>query len=173
MAASVNTKHSMVAMSGAIMPLPLASPVIRTGVPPMSAVRVLALGNVSVVIMPRAAASHPSSRKPACRAGRAAVMRPAGRTSPMTPVEASMTCSTGQPSNAAAAAAVAAVVSRPRCPVNTLALPAFTTRPRARPPRSASRHQSIGAPGHRLRVNTPAAVVPGASSTITRSVRPW
>ncbi len=31
-AASVNTKHSMVAMSGAIMPLPLAMPVIRTGV---------------------------------------------------------------------------------------------------------------------------------------------
>ena len=44
MAASVNTKQSMVAMSGAIMPLPLAMPVMRTGVPPISAVRVDALG---------------------------------------------------------------------------------------------------------------------------------
>ena len=56
--ASVNTKHSIVAMSGAIMPLPLAIPLIRTGTPPISAVRVLALGKVSVVMMPRAASSH-------------------------------------------------------------------------------------------------------------------
>ncbi len=77
-----------------------------------------------------------------------------------------------QPTSAAAASAVAAQASRPARPVNTLALPAFTTTARARPLRSAARHQSTGAPGHWLRVNTPATVVPGASSAITRSVRP-
>ena len=44
-------------MSGAIMPLPLAMPVIRIGASPIHAVRVAALGKVSVVMMPRAAAS--------------------------------------------------------------------------------------------------------------------
>ncbi len=113
-AASVNTKHSMVAMSGAIMPLPLAIPVIRTAVPPIVAVRVAAFGKVSVVMMPRAAASQPSGVSVACRAGRAAVIRSCGSTSPMTPVLARNTSLAGQPSRAAAASAVACTVSRPR-----------------------------------------------------------
>ena len=77
--ASVNTKHSMVAMSGAIMPLPLAMPVMRTVLPPMVAVRVDALGKVSVVMIPRAASSHlPASSAP-CSAGSAVVMRSCGQ----------------------------------------------------------------------------------------------
>jgi hypothetical protein len=87
-------------------------------------------------------------------------------------VEARNTCRAGQSTSLAAAAAVAAQVSRPALPVNTLALPAFTTTARARPDFSAVRHQSTGAPGHLLDVNTPAAVLPAASSIITRSVRP-
>ena len=172
-AASVNTKQSIVAMSGAIMPLPFAMPVIRTVEPAMVAVRVDAFGKVSVVMMPRAAASHATGDSAACRAGSAAVIRSGGSTSPITPVLARNTSLAGQPSRAAAASAVAFTVSRPRAPVKTLALPAFTTMPRARPPPSAMRHQSTGAPGHLLRVNTPATVLPGASSIITRSVRPW
>ena len=134
--------------------------------------RVAALGKVSVVMMPRAAAGQPSSRRLACSAGSAATSLSCGSTSPITPVEATNTCFGGQPTSLAAAAAVAAQVSRPALPVNTLALPAFTTTARALPPASAARHQSTGAPGHLLEVNTPATDVPGASSSITRSVRP-
>ena len=83
------------------------------------------------------------------------------------------TCFAGQPTSFAAAAALAAQASRPALPVNTLALPAFTTTPRALPPASEARHQSTGAPGHLLEVKTPATVVPAASSIITRSLRPW
>ena len=100
-------------------------------------------------------------------------MRSCGSTSPITPVLARKISSGRQPSRAAAASAVACVVSRPRAPVNTLALPAFTTTPRAEPPASAVRHQSMGAPGHLLLVNTPATVVPRGRAIITRSVRPW
>ena len=171
--ASVNTKHSIVAMSGAIIPLPLAMPLIRTSASPILAVRVAAFGKVSVVMMPRAAASQPSSRRPACSAGSAATSFSCGSTSPITPVEAMNTCFAGQPTSFAAAAALAAQASRPALPVNTLALPAFTTTARALPPGSEARHQSTGAPGHLLEVNTPATVCPAASSIITRSVRPW
>ena len=163
----------MVAMSGAIMPLPLAMPLMRTSASPMRAMRVAAFGKVSVVMMPRAASSQPYSLRLSCSAGRAAVMRACGRTSPITPVEARNTSRLRQPSNSAAAAAVASQLCWPARPVNTFAFPALITMPRARPPDSAARSHSTGAPGQRLRVNTPAAVVPGASSTITRSVRPW
>ncbi len=122
-------------------------------------------------MIPRAAASHPSADSAACSPGSAAVIRSTASTSPITPVEATITCLAGHPTSFAAAAAVAAQASRPARPVNTLALPAFTTTARARPPASAARHQSTGAPGQRLEVNTPAAVVPAASSSSTRSVR--
>jgi hypothetical protein len=158
-------------MSGAIMPLPLAMPLMRTSAPSMRATRVAALGNVSVVMMPRAASPQPSSRSPACRPGSAATSRSCGNTSPITPVEARKTCLGGQPTRSAAACAVATQATRPARPVKTLAFPALTTTARALAPFSAARHQSTGAPGQRLRVKTPAAVVPGASSNITRSAR--
>ncbi|MNL51751.1 hypothetical protein D3C87_1748740 [compost metagenome] len=44
MSASVTTKDSIVAMSGAIMPAPLAIPLIVTLTPPISAVRVATFG---------------------------------------------------------------------------------------------------------------------------------
>ena len=50
----------MVAMSGAIMPEPLAIPAIVTGTPSISAVAAAPLGKVSVVMIARAAASMPS-----------------------------------------------------------------------------------------------------------------
>ena len=171
--ASVKMKHSIVAMSGAIMPEPLAKPLMRTVVSPIWAVRVAPLGKVSVVMMPRAASSHAVSSRPCCRPGNAATSFSCGSTSPMTPVEARNTCFTGQPSSLAAACAVAMQVCAPALPVNTLALPAFTTTARALPPFSAARHQSTGAPGHLLEVNTPATVVPAANSANTTSVRPW
>ena len=169
----MKTKHSIVAMSGAIMPLPLAMPVIRTGTSPIVATRVEAFGNVSVVMIPRAAASQPSPRNPACRDGSAAISFSCGNTSPITPVEATNTSEGAQPARPAAAAAVAAQASRPARPVKTLALPALTTTSRALPPLSAALHQSTGAPGHLFEVNTPAAVLPAGTSIITTSVRFW
>ena len=170
--ASVKMKQSIVAISGAIMPLPLAMPLMRTSVPPMRAVRVTPLGKVSVVMIPRAAASQPDSDRLACSSGNAAVSFSWGRTSPITPVEERKTCSMGTPAILAAAAAVALQASAPALPVKTLALPALITTARALPPGSISRHQSTGAPGHLEVVKTPATVVPGASSAITTSLRP-
>ena len=170
--ASVNTKQSIVAMSGAIIPLPLAIPVIRTCASPICATRVAAFGNVSVVMMPRAAASQLSSDKVSCSSGNTATSFSCGSTSPITPVEATNTCFGGHPANLPAAAAVVAQASRPALPVNTLALPAFTTTIRALPPFKAARHQSTGAPGHLLEVKTPATELPEATSIITTSVRP-
>ena len=66
--ASVKTNDSMVAMSGAIMPAPLAMPLIVTLALPILAVAVATLGKVSVVMMARAA----SRKSP----GRARSVRP-------------------------------------------------------------------------------------------------
>ena len=56
--ASVATKPSRVAMSGAIMPEPLAIPAIRTFTPSISASATVPLGKVSVVMTAPAASSH-------------------------------------------------------------------------------------------------------------------
>ena len=60
-AASVMTTQSMVAMRGPIMAAPLAMPVITTSRPPIQRVRLATLCRVSVVSMPRAAASSAAS----------------------------------------------------------------------------------------------------------------
>ena len=106
-AKSVNTKASMVAMSGAIMPLPLAMPVTWALVPATGADATL--GNVSVVPMATAAASQAfgsGAERPATSPGSAASMHSTGRSSPMTPVEATSTSWAGAPSAPATDAAV-------------------------------------------------------------------
>ena len=72
---------------------------------------------------------------------------------------------------AAAAAAAAAVASVPARPVKALALPAVTSRARAPPPLSAARHQSTAEDAVFERVSTPATLVPGATSTSSKSRR--
>src|SRR6266404_3757363 len=62
MGASVNTNDSMVAISGAIIPAPLAMPQIVTEAAPSLAVAVAPLGNVSVVMMALAAVYRAASR---------------------------------------------------------------------------------------------------------------
>ena len=57
--ASVNTKASIVAMSGAIMPAPLAMPLMVTVAGPSRAVAVATFGKVSVVMIALAASSQP------------------------------------------------------------------------------------------------------------------
>ena len=158
--ASVNTKHSIVAMSGAIMPLPLAMPVIRTSASPICAVRVAALGNVSVVMMPRAASSQASSRSLACSAGSAAISFSCGSTSPITPVEAMNTCFAGQPTSFAAAAARRGAGVAPGLAGEHVGIAGIHHDGARLAAGKRARHQSTGAPGHLLEVKTPATVVP-------------
>ena len=63
--ASVKTKDSMVAMSGAIMPAPLAMPLMVTVALPSFTVAVATFGKVSVVMI-ALAALHPFARRGLC-----------------------------------------------------------------------------------------------------------
>src|SRR5437867_3656005 len=72
--------------------------------------------------------------------------------SPITPVEARKTSFGRQPIASPTMAAESLTVSRPRLPVNALALPELTRSARAVPFANAARHQSTGADGHCERV---------------------
>ncbi len=170
--ASVKTKASIVAMSGAIMPEPLAMPLMTTCALPIRAVRVAPLGKVSVVMMAAAACSQPRGLVSAAKAGSAATILAEGGGSPMTPVEAMKTSWGLQPTACAAAWAVRLTVSMPLRPVKALELPELTTTARARPWRRPARHQSTGAEAIAERVKTPAIAVPGSKTASIRSVRP-
>ena len=170
-AASVTTKASMVAMSGAIIPEPLAIPAMVTGTPSIWHLAAAPLGKVSVVMIARAAASMPSARKPAARSATRPVIFSTGRRWPITPVEATNTSSGGQSRAAAMATASARTAASPSAPRKTLALPALTITARARPAGRISRHQTTGCPAVVERVNTPATVLPGATSISVRSSR--
>ena len=91
MAQSVVTKHSMVAMLGWIMPLPLEMPPSLTVLPPVSTSAAASLGMVSVVMMAVAAALEPSALNDLTSSGMPAAMGSMGSTWPMTPVEATTT----------------------------------------------------------------------------------
>ena len=88
MAASVKRNTSIVAMSGAIMPEPLAMPLMVTVFPAYVTEAVATLANVSVVMMARAASSQQSAVAPANRPGSAFTMGAGFSGSPITPVEA-------------------------------------------------------------------------------------
>ena len=170
--ASVNTNASMVAMSGAIMPAPLAMPLMVTLALPSFTVAVATFGKVSVVMIALAAAIH--SPDTACSASvpSTPLNLVASSGSPITPVEARNTSPGLQPSALAAIAAVNVVACRPVLPVKALALPEFTTSARAWPWLSLARHHSTGADGHFDWVKTPATVVPLSITASSTSVRP-
>ena len=86
--ASVNTKASMVAMSGMIMPAPLAMPLMVTLALPSLTVAVATFGKVSVVMIALAASIQ--SPGAACRASVPSTPSNlvASSGSPITPVEA-------------------------------------------------------------------------------------
>src|SRR5262245_17845214 len=155
-------KASMVAMSGAIMPEPLAMPLRVTVTPPRRALRVAALGKVSVVMMARAASAQASALRPAKRDGKALTMGAGLSGSPMTPVEAWKISLGRHLAWPATALASAVTVFTPALPVKALALPELTMRARALPPLSFSAHQSTGAERDFELVRTPATEVPGA-----------
>ena len=115
-------------MSGAIMPAPLAKPLMVTVALPMRARAVATFGKVSVVMIARAARVHSRRaprRRPVWPARRRTLSALSG--SPITPVEARKTSSRLQPTAAAASFAVKVQASRPVLPVKALALPELTT----------------------------------------------
>ena len=170
--ASVKINASIVAMSGAIMPEPLAKPLRRTSTPPNRAVAAAPLGKVSVVMIARAAFSQFVGPSSGAAFPSPAVSFSAGKVSPMTPVEAMKISFALPPTSRAAAAAVASTAAFPALPVKTLALPELTTSPRTRPDLRQSRHHRTGAPGVSERVKRPATVEPDDSSASIRSSRP-
>ena len=171
-AASVATKASMVAMSGWIMPAPLAMPVTVTGLSPTRTRRDAALATVSVVMMASAADSQLSSRRSVMHSGSARVTRSTGRGSMITPVENGSTCPPSKPNRRAVSAQMARASASPRSPVPALALPVLTTIARmAEAAARCSRQTRTGAAQKRLRVNTPATVLPSASLNSSRSLR--
>ena len=138
-AASVNTNASMVAISGAIMPLPLANPLMVTWTPPIEAVRVHPFGKVSVVMIALAAGSHRRLIGRHARPGRFD-SDGVGRDQP-----AADDASRGHEhlarlnsASSAAAFTVASTKASPALPVKALELPELTTMARATlPPRLA------------------------------------
>ncbi len=176
--ASVNTNASMVAISGAIMPAPLAMPLIVTFALPSFTVAVATFGKVSVVMIALAAPSHSSGAACAASVPSTPLNLVASSGSPITPVEARNTSLGLQPRALAAMAAVRVVACRPVLPVKALALPEFTTSARATPPLedpplfSLARHHSTGADGHFDWVKTPATAVPLSMTASSTSVRP-
>ena len=170
--ASVAMKPSIVAMLGLIMPAPLLTPVTVTVRPPICNWRDAALGRVSVVMMPWAAANHRSDCRSAIAPGRPASMRSTGSVSMITPVEKGSTWAGARPISAASAAQVLRARSTPSAPVPALALPVLTTSARMPAPLSrCSRQTWTGAAQKRLVVKTPATLDPGASASTTRSSR--
>ena len=176
--ASVNTNDSMVAMSGMIMPAPLAMPLIVTFALPSLTVAVATFGKVSVVMIAFAAPIQSPGAAASARSASTPSNLVASSGSPITPVEARNTSLTLQPTALAAIEAVNAVDCRPVLPVKALALPEFTTSARANPPLedpprpSLARHHSTGADGHFDLVKTPATVVPLSITASSTSVRP-
>src|SRR4051812_45387506 len=166
--ASVATNPSMVAMSGRIIPEPLAMPV-TTASPAESLIFLeTALGTVSVVMIASAAESQSAWVESA--PGIPATMRSAGRGSMITPVEKGRICFRSQESRFASAAHTSPARRTPSAPVPALALPVLTMSART----SFFRlffAMITGAAQKRFCVNTPATVVPGARRITRTSLR--
>ena len=164
-AASVKINTRSVAISGWIIPEPLAMPARVNSLPSILPLTREALGRVSVVMMARAASPNPSGFSPATKSGRAWIMRSPGRGAPMTPVDDGSTRRSGIFSNLAAARLVDRAASNPRGPLQALALPAFTRMAWAVPARRRAWVITTGAALTRFLVKTPAAAA-GVSATI-------
>src|ERR1700742_4330417 len=92
-----------------------------------------------------AAAFHSPADAPSAILPKIFVILSAGSGSPITPVEARNTSEDRQPITPAADSATARAPSKPALPVKALALPLFTTSPRAWPAAREALHQSTGA----------------------------
>ena len=116
--ASVVRNPSIVAIRGSIIPEPLAMP--PTGERPSrqsASATASDFGKGSVVMIARVAASAARDiERAAALTRRRSELSPDSRCTPMTPVDATSTCSTAQPTVAAAAAAIALARAEPDRP---------------------------------------------------------
>src|ERR1035441_8397756 len=167
------TNTSIVAMFGWIMPAPLAP----TTPPPRRPIHAneacATFGPTSVVRIACEAASSPEGERRHFASGSAARIFASGRTTPMTPVDETMTSSFGNPRSAAAQLRTRRAASRPGFPVTAFAQPAFTTTARTRPRlRARSRlPRMTGAAWNRFFVNRAAAFAPFSATRSARSGR--
>ena len=115
------------------------------------------LAKASVVRIALAAASPASSLSAVAARPMAAVTDGIGRRGPITPVEATSTCSRGISSAVAAVSTISQASARPPSPVQALARPELVTIARAVPERIWVRLTITGAATTELRVKTPAA----------------
>src|SRR6266566_6054059 len=157
-AASVVSTASSVAMSGWIIPAPLAIPptvIMPAGVSKRTA---QCLGRVSVVMMARAASGPPSAVRCAAAVCRPLLICSSGRGTPITPVESTSAVRAGRPAACSAAWAMARAATSPGPPVHAFATRAFMATALMRPGRSAKRSASYvtGAARSAFLVNTPA-----------------
>ena len=169
--ASVWTKHSIVAKLGWIIPAPLHWAEMVT-VPPVSwTPTVTCLGNASVVRIDSA-----KVEKSPLSCSRAA-LRPLttlrlSSWTPMTPVDATATWSSGTPAHIAPAPCILAAASIPWPPVAALALPALTATARSWASLVRVRLTITGAARTPELVKRAALVVPGSSETSRPTSRP-
>src|SRR5262252_205997 len=93
----------------------------------------------------------------------------------MTPVEATRTCSGGQPTSRAASVAVFRATASPSSPVQALAQPLLTTMARATPPERdrCSRETTTGAAIALFVVKTAAACAGASETSSARSALPF
>ncbi len=167
-AASVVRKPSIVAMFGAIMPLPLHIPPTRTLPSGSCTSTAISLGRVSVVMIANAAPGPPSGRSSETAAGSAASIFSTGSSCPITPVEQTSTSCGDSPSAAAAAACIRSAFSRSRG-AQQLAFPALMITARAAPRATTCRLSRTGAAFTSLVVNTPATFAGTSETSSARS----
>ena len=165
--ASVNNTAIIVAMSGSIIPAPLAMPTTRAVPPSITAAAIFA--RVSVVIIALAA---PSTDPSGSCSGIAAIplsIRSIGYRRPMTPVDATSTSATRHPRRSATAVVTARLSSSPAGPLATLALRDTTTIAWAVESARLARLAVTHGAANRLRVNTPAAATGRSAAMTTKS----
>ena len=129
MAASESTKPSIVDMFGWIIPAPLHMPQKCTSAPAMVIVALAVFGTVSVVMIPREAASALSASGWSASFALAmpALILSTGSGMPITPVEATIVYCSGMAKVSASAFATASASWMPCLPMAALATPLFTT----------------------------------------------
>src|SRR5688572_21803842 len=161
-------------MFGSIIPEPFAVPPTMKRPLPVSTVIACSFGNGSVVM------SACAMSLPLPRASAAAAVRMPGTTlsilrfTPITPVDATSTCSTPQPRAAAASLTIRSASAMPCVPVHAFAHPLLTTIARAMPPvRSRCRRDTrTGAALARFVVKMPAAEAARSAASTVRSRAP-
>src|SRR5258705_7024068 len=172
--ASVAMKPSMVAMFGSIIPEPFAIAPIENEPRGVVTRTACSLGNGSVVMIACAASLPLPCASDEHASWMPATTRSIGSATPITPVEATSTCSGSQPSALATSSVIRRALASPSSPVQAFAQPLFTTM--AQPvPRVTSRcrfETSTGAACARLVVNRPAIDANVSTARTARSSAP-